>query len=228
MSAEAPKPDADGVRLAAVIGQNARQLRRDAGLTLDQVSIAAKTRGLEWSESRVADFESGRGVAPNLTTLIAVVLALQDAGCTDATLPELLRSEAPIQINDSLLLSNKQVLDLVSSRPAWEQPSPEEVTAAITASWEHFGPGIVAAVKKISGATEEVYGATEERTWKALGISRTELADLSASLWNRTFSEERDRRAGAGANAQKRGQVSRQLRKELKAAIEAAKHGDDQ
>ena len=70
-------------------------------------------------------------------------------------------------------------------------------------------------------------GATEKRTRKALGISSTLLADLSAALWNRTFSQERDRRAGEGANAQKRGQVSRQMRKELQAAIEAATHGDD-
>jgi hypothetical protein len=71
-------------------------------------------------------------------------------------------------------------------------------------------------------------GATEERTWKALGISPTELADWSTALWNRTFSQERDRRAGEGANAQKRGQITRKMRVELHVAIDAAKHGDDQ
>jgi hypothetical protein len=53
------------------------------------------------------------------------------------------------------------------------------------------------------------------------------LACLSAALWKRTFSQERDRRAGEGANTQKRGQVTRQMRAELEAAIEALKHGDD-
>jgi transcriptional regulator with XRE-family HTH domain len=218
MNSELPKPDADGVQLALVIGRNARRLRRDAGLTLDQVSIAAQMRGLNWSESRVADFESGR-VAPNLATLVAFCLALADAGWAEAALPELLRSETPIRINDSLLVSNKQMVDLVSRRPAWK---PGELTAAIDASWEHI---------EGSGFWEtfaEVTGATDERTWKALGISRTELADWSTRLWNRTFSEERDRRAGPGANAQKRGQVSRQLRKELQAALETAAGGDDQ
>ena len=104
-------------RLATVIGKNARRLRTNAGLTLDQVSIAARMRGLNWSESRVADFESGK-VAPNLATLIAFCLALADAGCAEATFPELLRSETPIQINDSLLLSNEQVVNLLSGRPA--------------------------------------------------------------------------------------------------------------
>jgi len=71
-------------------------------------------------------------------------------------------------------------------------------------------------------------GATEERIRKSLGISAMLLARATASLWKRTFSQERDRRAGAGANAQKRGQITRQMRAELDAAIEAAKHGDDQ
>jgi transcriptional regulator with XRE-family HTH domain len=215
MSAEAPRPDIDAELLAVVIGKNAHRLRTNAELTLDQVSVAAQIRGLKWSESRVADFEAGRGVAPNLTTLIAVVLALQDAGCAEATFLELLRSEAPIQINDSLLLTNEQVVTLVSSA---KPPSSEWAILPITTSVKAL---------QASGILP-VTNATEERTWKALGISETELADLSARLWNRTFSEERDRRAGAGANAQKRGQVSRQLREELQAAIEVANHGDDQ
>ena len=48
-----PKP------LPEVIGDHARQLRLSAGLTLDQVAVATKVRGLNWTESRVADFESG-------------------------------------------------------------------------------------------------------------------------------------------------------------------------
>src|SRR5271168_1147567 len=98
MDAELPEPDNAALRLATVIGKNAHRLRTNAKLTLDQVSHAARMRGLNWSESRVADFESGR-VAPNLATLIAVVLALADAGCAKATFPELLRSGLPLQIN---------------------------------------------------------------------------------------------------------------------------------
>jgi hypothetical protein len=42
---------------------------------------------------------------------------------------------------------------------------------------------------------------------------------VSFRLWHRTFSEERDRRAGPDANQQKRGRVSRELRTELENAI---------
>jgi hypothetical protein len=204
-------------------------------LKLDQVSIAARNRGLNWSEARVADFESGR-VAPNLATLIAVVLALQDAGCADATFPKLLQpvSGEPIQINDSLALWNEQVIKLLSGKPAGK-PDPlghkrkgvprtftelEPDEAVTTERLSFYSPGILNAVIKASGASEE-------RTRKALGVSSMLLAHLSAALWKRTFSQERDRRAGPGANAQKRGQVSRELRSELQAVIEAATGGDD-
>jgi hypothetical protein len=189
-------------------------------MTLDQVSIAARKHGLNWSESRVADFESGR-VAPNLATLIAVCLALADAGCANVTFPGLLRSESQIQINDSILLSNEQVANLLFGVPA--SSIEMELHEWVLAQQLHLHmPTTVTATNPA--------GATEERTWKALGISSAELADWSAALWKRTFSQERDRRAGEGANAQKRGQVSRQMRKELQTAIEieAAKHGDDQ
>lgn len=61
---------------------------------------------------------------------------------------------------------------------------------------------------------------------KALGISLPTLAHMTTALWKRTFSEERDRRAGDGANAQKRGQVSRTMQDELSDAIEEALGGN--
>lgn len=165
---------------------------------------------------------SRRGVvAPNLLTLIAICVALKDAGCSSASFPELLRSDSPIEVNESLLLSSAHLINLLSGRTTGKiatDLSPESLTAHIDAAFE-------AAVVPVS---TDISGATEERTRKALGINSTELADLSEALWRRTFSEERDHRAGAGANAQKRGQVTRQMRAELEEAIEAtSKHGDD-
>lgn len=246
---EAPEPDIANPDLAAVIGKNAHRLRRNAQLTLDQVSIAARMRGLNWSESRVADFESGR-VAPNLATLIAFCLALADAGCAKATFRELLRSIPPIQINGSLLLWDDDVVNLLSGRPVQEPKRLGQTRPDLPRSFTSLAPHEWSIAERYpvpddapSDATPETSkwatltldlalakasGATEERTRKALGISSMLLAILSAALWKRTFSQERDRRAGEGANVQKRGQVTRQMRAELQAAIKAAKHGDDQ
>jgi transcriptional regulator with XRE-family HTH domain len=224
MIGEGWEPAEGAAKLAIVIGKNVSQLRKDARLTLDQVSIAARNRGLSWSESRVADFERGK-VAPNLATLVAVCLALADAGCADVTLPALLCSEVPIQVNGLLWLTTEQFTNLLTGRPTRgdslrDRAAPELATAAIQSFFDAGFP-------KPLLLTNEVSGATEERTSKALGIDKTALADWSAKLWKRPFSEERDRRAGDGANAQKRGQVTREMRTELEAAMRAARHGDD-
>ena len=49
---------------------------------------------------------------------------------------------------------------------------------------------------------------------------------LTAALWEKTFSDERDQRAGDGANPQKRGQVTRLMQVELAARINEALDGD--
>src|SRR6476660_4675367 len=117
MTAEQPGTDTAVRGAAAVIGSNAKRLRTSYRLTLDQVSIAVRRRGLNWSESRVADFEAGRvAAASNIETLAAFCLALADAGCASATVPELLRTVGPIQINESLLLYDEDLIKLLSGR----------------------------------------------------------------------------------------------------------------
>lgn len=68
-------------------------------------------------------------------------------------------------------------------------------------------------------------GLTEDRIAQRLKISRDRLAATSFRLWEgRTFSEERDRRAGPDANPQKRGRVTREVRADLEKALA---NGDD-
>lgn len=62
-------------------------------------------------------------------------------------------------------------------------------------------------------------GLTENRLARRFGVEHSRLADVSFRLWQSTFSEERDRRAGEDANQQKRGRVSRELRAELEKAL---------
>lgn len=68
--------------------------------------------------------------------------------------------------------------------------------------------------------TRQRSGADEDEIAQQLSISGDRLAAASFRLWEgRTFSEERDRRAGPDANQQKRGRVSRELRAELEKAL---------
>ena len=175
-------------------------------------------------------------MAPDLRNVIPFCLALVEAGCAEATWDKLLTSLPPIRINQSLLMWDDEVRKLFSGhvvvvkKPDNSQAectSPESLTPEEWLVAEEFpldsddDPTILMRVYRSAGATEE-------RIRRSLGISSMLLARVTASLWNRTFSQERDRRAGVGANAQKRGQVTRQMQAELKEAIKGVQDGDGQ
>jgi hypothetical protein len=65
---------------------------------------------------------------------------------------------------------------------------------------------------------------SDERMCKRIGVEPDIGAAAMANRWRRTFTAERDRRAGPDANAQRRGQISRQLQAELQKALS---DGDD-
>lgn len=215
------------VALAQVIGENAYGYRSTAGLTLDQVSRAARARGLRWSESRVADFEAGRVSSPSINTLLAVVLALNDAGCPDATLPGLMKYISPIQINDALELWDSDIVRLLEGQRVERaliasDIAPHQLPWKLTSRDRRVIHAIEMTDLKGHKRILKAQGATEERVSKKLQIAPSTLAHLSMALWKRSFSEERDRRAGEGANAQKRGQISRAMQGELIAVIDGA------
>jgi hypothetical protein len=64
------------------------------------------------------------------------------------------------------------------------------------------------------------YGEPEQLLERDLGVGRDRLAAEMAALWGQAFHVERDQRAGPGANAQKKGRVSRALKAELKAVLD--------
>ncbi|NKZ77516.1 hypothetical protein GTA28_11625 [Rhodococcus hoagii] len=229
--------------LSTVIGTNAKRLRKEAELTLDQVAIAARQRGLKWNASRVADFEAGR-VSPNLATLTAFALALADAGCADLTFADLVDSDTPVRINDSILLGSVVLFDAMNG-------------AAVEPNWGKvlIGPGRIKIGDRVlydglaerrreveEAAAEQLgrylkhtdaetvrsilmtSGSAEHRVQRALRLSPELLAAASAALWGRSFSAERDARAGKDANAQKRGQITRRLQSELEGELNG---GDD-
>ncbi|OBK88221.1 hypothetical protein A5648_02115 [Mycolicibacter sinensis] len=62
-------------------------------------------------------------------------------------------------------------------------------------------------------------GLPEDRLAKRLNITREQLAQACWSLWKKSFTEERDERAGPEANAQHRGQVARIMQAEIERYI---------
>jgi hypothetical protein len=60
---------------------------------------------------------------------------------------------------------------------------------------------------------------SDARMCKNIGVDQVLAAAAMAALWCRTFTAERDHRAGPDANAQRRGQISRQLKADLQEVI---------
>ena len=68
------------------------------------------------------------------------------------------------------------------------------------------------------------FSESDWRMCKNIGVDEFLGAAAMAALWGSTFTAERDHRAGPKANAQRRGQISRQLKEELQGIIS---DGDD-
>lgn len=204
--------------LAATVGRGCRQIRSAAGVTQDELGRHARTVGLRWSASKVADFERGRS-SPSFSTVLAVLLALQMATERDVTLDELFGDGGSVALTEGLDVNAAVLADVCRGEPfrmkkgAWRANTRSASAGEIQAL---VGGGVDALTKRS--------GLAEQRLAHRLGVSPARLAATSSALWNRTFSEERDRRAGPDANAQSRGQVSRILRAELEKAIS---DGDD-
>jgi len=218
--------------LAEVVGANCKRWRKHLGLTQDKFAEFARMMGLRWTASAVGDFEAGRS-SPSLATVIAVSVALQVAFArTDAfgsiagdddegfvvmglrdvfaapTLADLFRTDADwVDVNGVLQPPGEDLPKLFLGGLAnYGGPTAEEVVALTEMAdrGRAFRDDLVAHA-----------GLTDKRMARQLGISVSDFMVRSIRLWGRTFGEERDRRAGANANQQKKGRIAREMRVEL-------------
>ena len=212
--------------VAQVIGESAKVLRRDAQVTLEQMARVAQRYGLPWTSGRVGDFESGR-TAPSLPTLIAAAAALGDVIGRPVSLAELVTGEGQVHINDKLSLDKSALRAALSggSVNAHAKPMPLEtlltrglelLTELSTVDW----PNRLRAVNP--DLRRDVlldFNESDARMCKNIGVDQVLGAAAMAAVWRRTFTADRDHRAGPDANAQRRGQISRQLKADLQEVI---------
>lgn len=215
----------EAVELAVVVGRNAKKLRGAA--TADDVARATRQLGLNWGTGRISDLEHGR-VSPTLPTLVTIALALSAVAERNVTVAELLQSDERIYLTRDLAVTGdelKAILDgdeKAYKRLAGQAASRASAGAeAAIAEWpDRLRKGVsVGQLRQVYAG----YGEAEQLLERELGVSRDRLAAEMAALWGAAFHVERDRRAGPGANAQKKGRVSRALKAELKAVL----NGDD-
>jgi transcriptional regulator with XRE-family HTH domain len=218
--------------VAQVIGEGAKAIRLDAGVTLEQMARAARIYGLPWTSGRVGDFEAGR-TAPSLPTLVAATAALGDVIGRPVSLAELVTGKGQVRINDKLSLDTSALRAALSGETVSAHAIPDllpaeevyEMTQLLTSQTRFHWPKRVFAVAP--GLRQDVlrdFNESDARMCKNIGVDQVLGAAAMAALWRRTFTAERDHRAGPGANAQRRGQISRQLKADLQEVIN---DGDD-
>lgn len=224
----------DGRPIAVIVGENVRRLRNDAGLSGD--SLAREIRKLfqtRWTTARISELESGR-VSPTAPTLFMVSQALGELLSRPVPVAELLSDDGYAEVG-SVAIRTTRIAEAFSGEDVQLRIGDFSNSDELAGQAKAGLARAVSELRTIPGSAQNVTfdlmnkvrassGEGDRRTAYALGIPPVHLVALSAALWGRTYTEERDRRAGPDASPQKRGRVGRELREELKRVIE---HGDD-
>lgn len=193
--------------LPLVMGHNCKRIRVEIGLRQDDLAAAARVVGLKWSSAKVSDFEAGRWTSSFETALcvsLALELAANAAGVNrTVTLADLIGDEGSIALTEEVTVSASG-LSAVCRGASWDKSMPMVINKA---------PGGAQGVLARSGLSED-------RLAKRLNITHELLAETCWALWQRSFTEERDRRAGPDANSQRRGQIARLLQAEIERHVD--------
>lgn len=238
----------ESTSLAAVVGENCRRIRIDAGVTQNALAKHACDAGLRWTASKVGQFERGQ-YNPAFSTVLAVTYALSRATGGVVVPADLVRSDGHVGINDRLDPHGDLLEAILRGKSRWnvgydpadplgpglapDQPgriaelirNPAVIRAMVNSGSARLDRlGYSEIPLKEYEAIRRQSGLDEGRVAKRLGITPELLIGVSWQLWQQSFSEERDLRAGADASPQKRGHISRTLIQELR---EELSRGDD-
>lgn len=158
---------------------------------MDDLALAAQRIGKNWASGNVSAIESGR-FKTSLPQIFFICGALSELTGSPVTVEDIFMSDEPFRLDDF---------------------SPE-MTGDELCAFLAGGPA-----KAVAARDKAVVTFTERRLAAKLKSDPLVIKGLAQELWGRSFEDERDARAGAGASAQLRGRRSRELQKELAARI---------
>lgn len=212
---------ADSRTLAQLVGENVRLIREREGLTLDAVVRSARQVGLKWSTARVVELQNGK-LAVSAGLLLALPHVLGSAAGRRLTVGDLLAGDGLVQLTPDLTVTVAAARSVIAGRDA-----PFRI-AEVAGGHERLASGALKAVtasgrvqRSAKGdwdATLAAAGLADERASSRLGMPLIEFLSHAHELWGRSLTAERDARA-VGATSQERGQITRQLEREIRAAI---------
>ncbi|GAB20185.1 hypothetical protein GOEFS_106_00820 [Gordonia effusa NBRC 100432] len=206
--------------ISQILGNNVKQMRTAAGYNGDALARELRDFG-PWTTSRVSDLELGR-VSPTAATLYAVAHGMSRLLDRTVLVADLLHDDGYAEVG-KLAIKSTALAAAFAGEPTTliladhRDTRPNETDSDYFANYR--GPEMS---RDENRALVEASGEPETKIAKSLGISDKELAGWSHKLWGKIFSARRDDLVDANANAQKRGQVSRRLKAELKAEIASA------
>ena len=215
-----------------VVGENVRRIRDEAGARQDDVAAAARGVGLSWTRSKITALERG-DKALDLAEAVLLAEAMGEVSGQPVGVADLLAGDGAVRLSRKTVVHRATLRRFLGGEPVEmfvdDVPGgPERMQAAIVTTSAAFkrasqlvGPG-----RTNMGTlrhAEEVAGEVEERAGRTLGLSKVEVAYLAAGLWDRTLTEERDRRVGDDvplkSRSARRGRVTRQLVDELRVRL---------
>lgn len=208
--------------LAEVVGQNFRAAREEFDLTLSSVSVALQAYGVSWTAGRLANMEAAKFV-PNVQHVLLLSSAMTAATGYQVRPCDLLESDGPVAISDSVTLTSEAYADLVSGdldslTVGHLVDGEQRVREAFENAMKGVGPGV-------SGGNFDAarlrYSLADSRAAKKLNLGRNEFIGASLRRWGRLLSEETEMRAPEGATAQKKGRITRELIEELRERMDS-------
>lgn len=224
-------PQTPAVALRALVAQNLRLLREQAGAALDDVVRASWGDGFDWTTGWLGGVERG---TRSLTAeqLLALPVVLSAALGRRITLADLLAGEEPVSlgVDGRGSVPARYLRDVVTGEPVRQPfatavvvaPPPEiDVAARAAEKLREIRRGGLADVDiRALTRAEAGAGEAENRLARRLGIAPIRVIAAAASLWGRSLTEERDARLADGGGPAT--VVARRLTTELTTRIEEA------
>ncbi|NEN04648.1 hypothetical protein G3T36_02075 [Diaminobutyricibacter tongyongensis] len=235
------------VTIPDAVGAFVSNVRREHGITLDQIAHAGRSYGASWSASSVSNIERGQA-SLTLPSLVLLALALGDLLGRPLALSSLLGEASVIELATGAQRPlNRSWIDAVlAGAPVTLSPARADEDAEVDEELEEEvlnrmrearGREMTDAEKndqvaqlldqsqtppeRRSGSPARAGAGTlaEERAAKKLGVTLARLQRLSKEAWGRSLEDESLRRAGRDSSPQARGRVTRVLVEELRESM---------
>lgn len=231
----APRP------LRVVVGEQVRRLREESGKRQDDLAAVARTLGLSWTRSKIAALERGeKAISGEELLLLPELLtwALDRRDNHPVTFDDLFDGDGDVALTKTATVRARDIPSVLRNEPtplyvgvSLDVGSMVRNVNQVNARLKALGLGRVA-IKRVVDV-ERTSGEAEAKAAHRAGEPEPVLAAISAHLWGRSLSAERDERLTTslpqGASKEtaqaKRGRITRELDTEIRRFITARESG---